>query len=597
MKEEGKKKDRKRIGSSISIKMTAIIVICILALSLSFALITSAFMDNILTDNAASHMTLFCEDQGSDINDELKSVESEVQSLSTWSESRIKSIYEIKEDRERRREVLRDAEDLMHFAADGNRFVKNIYMHYTLDITGSTESIESVYLSRDSEGILKNVEYPQSYIESDPVAQYWYYDPIDSGAPMWTEPYYDEEVDDYIISYVTPVIVDDRPVMIIGIDISFSTLIDYVSSIKYHDTGYMYLKARDGSVHYHPSYLAGEDVHGDEQDNAFDEDGLLSQPNSEGRIIRYEYRGGDRTMVFMTLRNGMKLVLCDSYEEIFSDRILAVRVMAVIAVILAVIFVTIMFILTSRVVIKPITRLSQATARIGEGDYDITLPRESDDEIGDLTRSFNIAISNIRQRAEDIRSHVEMQEEKIRRDEEVIQRKDSDLTEMKSIAYSDALTGVKNKAAYDETISFINGQIKKGTASFAVVMCDLNYLKMINDKKGHHAGDKALIGAAKLLCGVFPMSAVFRIGGDEFVILPYGAEYDNLSEMLEKLGRLIDKEISSTDIVTDRLSIAFGSAVYDPDKDKSFEDVFERADSAMYENKHMMHKKDGYSER
>ena len=395
---------------------------------------------------------------------------------------------------------------------------------------------------------------------------------------------------------MSPVFIDETPVAVIGIDVSFSRVIEYVNDIKYHDTGYMYLKAGDGSVHYHPAYLKGEDIHGDEQDMVLD-DGELDSSYSDGDIIQYEFRGSDRVMVFMTLRNGMKLVLCDSFDEIFYDRTLILRIMAITSLVLALIFVIIIFLLTSKVIIKPIRILSDATNSIGEGDYNINLPKMSDDEIGDLTRDFNIAILNIRQRSEDIMSHVEKQEKKIKKDEESLRRRDKDLREMKNIAYSDALTGVKNKTAFDDTRTFIDGQIDRGTASFSVVMCDLNYLKLINDERGHQAGDEILKRTAKLLCNVFPLSTVFRIGGDEFVVLPYGMEYEKLDIMLENLDTVIQSEYELHDELTDRVSLAIGSAVYDPEVDKSFKDVFERADKAMYKNKHDIHVKDGIAAR
>jgi hypothetical protein len=69
-------------------------------------------------------------------------------------------------------------------------------------------------------------------------------------------------------------------------------------------------------VHYHPSFLKHEDVHGDEADEVLDGEEEMRKSESSS-IIHYLFHGNDRVMVFMTLRNGMKLVLCDGYHEIF----------------------------------------------------------------------------------------------------------------------------------------------------------------------------------------------------------------------------------------------------------------------------------------
>jgi diguanylate cyclase (GGDEF)-like protein len=166
---------------------------------------------------------------------------------------------------------------------------------------------------------------------------------------------------------------------------------------------------------------------------------------------------------------------------------------------------------------------------------------------------------------------------------------------MRNLAYVDSLTGVKNKHAYEDTASIIDEQIKAGTAEFAVIMCDLNYLKLINDTRGHQAGDAALKKAARILCNAFPMSTVFRIGGDEFVVIPSVLEYARFDEKIDALKAILRKQKETTEDILDRTSFAFGSAVFERESDHSFKDVFERADQNMYEEKKKIHAADGIS--
>ena len=149
--------------------------------------------------------------------------------------------------------------------------------------------------------------------------------------------------------------------------------------------------------------------------------------------------------------------------------------------------------------------------------------------------------------------------------------------------------------AYEDTTEYIDEQIRNGTAEFAVIMCDLNYLKHINDNLGHKAGDEAIRKAAGILCKAFPMSTVFRIGGDEFVVIPSILEYARLDEHLDSLKIMLKEERNSSDNFLERISLAFGCAVYDSDKDRSYKEVFERADKIMYEEKKKIHENDGVS--
>ena len=95
----------------------------------------------------------------------------------------------------------------------------------------------------------------------------------------------------------------------------------------------------------------------------------------------------------------------------------------------------------------------------------------------------------------------------------------------------------------------------------------------------------------------FPMSSVFRIGGDEFVVLPSGIEYARLEDHLENLRLMLEEERDSSDKLEQRVSISVGCAVFDREKDKSYQEVFDRADGLMYEGKQKIHARDGIAGR
>ena len=160
-----------------------------------------------------------------------------------------------------------------------------------------------------------------------------------------------------------------------------------------------------------------------------------------------------------------------------------------------------------------------------------------------------------------------------------------EVVEMNTIAYRDALTHVQNRASYDEAARYLEEEIaKKGESEFAVVMADLNGLKAVNDQHGHDKGNEYLVGTCTILCELFPRSPVFRIGGDEFVILLRGREYDERDALLKTARETFAKTAANMDSEPwHRYSAAIGMAVYE--KGDTFEAVFERADHEMYEAK------------
>ena len=149
--------------------------------------------------------------------------------------------------------------------------------------------------------------------------------------------------------------------------------------------------------------------------------------------------------------------------------------------------------------------------------------------------------------------------------------------EMKTLADIDAMTGVNNKRAYFEIEERLNQEIKQHQAQFSITMIDLNDLKVTNDTLGHEKGDELILSLVNIINKVFLKSHVYRIGGDEFVILSEG-------EDLKNIDSLKDKFIKSSKNV----SASIGVAIYDQSKDNNVEDTFKRADQSMYQMKKQM---------
>ncbi len=156
------------------------------------------------------------------------------------------------------------------------------------------------------------------------------------------------------------------------------------------------------------------------------------------------------------------------------------------------------------------------------------------------------------------------------------------LLETEDRAIRDALTGVKNKRAYVDEEEHLNIQIQSGAIlEFAIIVCDLNGLKHINDTLGHKAGDEYIKEGCQIICEIFSRSPVLRVGGDEFVVVAQGKDYESLDNRLEKINKANKKNKKAG-----KVTIAFGASRFD--KDKFVSDVFQRADSAMYKNKKVM---------
>ena len=213
---------------------------------------------------------------------------------------------------------------------------------------------------------------------------------------------------------------------------------------------------------------------------------------------------------------------------------------------------------------RPLSELTAAAAAFDAGDYNVELKYDTNDEIGILTHAFM-----------QMRDHIVSQ-----------------IGSLNTIAYKDALTSVRNKSAMDDYMAQLDTQIESCTDEerphFAICMLDCNNLKEINDTYGHDKGDLYLKASCRLICEVFRHSAVFRAGGDEFVAVMHNTDY----EARDEVCRTFDARAAETDrdgaAPWERISIARGLAVYDPQTDTCAADVLKRADAEMYEyKKHM----------
>jgi diguanylate cyclase (GGDEF)-like protein len=106
----------------------------------------------------------------------------------------------------------------------------------------------------------------------------------------------------------------------------------------------------------------------------------------------------------------------------------------------------------------------------------------------------------------------------------------------------------------------------------------VNGLKQVNDTLGHQAGDRFIKEACKIICDIFKRSPVFRIGGDEFVVIAKGDDYMNMDHLLDQVELMNRRNEPHGGIV-----IAAGMARSEGSKD--IQSIVKRADEKMYENK------------
>ena len=145
---------------------------------------------------------------------------------------------------------------------------------------------------------------------------------------------------------------------------------------------------------------------------------------------------------------------------------------------------------------------------------------------------------------------------------------------LENLSTFDQLTGLKNRYALTQVVETLDKETDP--QPYGIINLDLNGLKVVNDKEGHVAGDELLIKTAEFLRSEFRDDDLYRIGGDEFIVLILGISEEIFNRRVESLREMISEKEGE-------ISIAFGT--FWNDGSISTYEAFLTADHSMYADK------------
>lgn len=152
------------------------------------------------------------------------------------------------------------------------------------------------------------------------------------------------------------------------------------------------------------------------------------------------------------------------------------------------------------------------------------------------------------------------------------------MRELQYVNSHDTLTGLMNFYAYRAMLVEYNPDKKKKDVT--AIFADINGLKYTNDTQGHTAGNKLICKFAEILLGIFLKEYIFRISGDEFVVLLFDLEEPLVTEFCDRLKQAIAAE---------KIPIA-SVGIWSEERVSNIENVVSKAEEKMYEEKEAFHK-------
>ncbi len=177
-------------------------------------------------------------------------------------------------------------------------------------------------------------------------------------------------------------------------------------------------------------------------------------------------------------------------------------------------------------------------------------------------------------------------EEKIEERTRSLQKANEKLEQM---TMTDPLTKIANRRHFEEYVENIWELALRTNTKIALVMCDIDFFKKVNDTYGHIAGDEVLKNVAHTIASSLKRFSdlAARYGGEEFVIVLYDTDIEGAWELCEEIAEQLKnpKNFNVNGIEIAPFTMSFGVSSVVPTKDHSYKDLLEFADEALYRAK------------
>lgn len=172
-----------------------------------------------------------------------------------------------------------------------------------------------------------------------------------------------------------------------------------------------------------------------------------------------------------------------------------------------------------------------------------------------------------------------------------------DITDKKSIekiSITDTLTGVLNRRSLEETLDRVTRLAQRNKEALSIAMLDVDYFKLYNDNYGHAAGDKVLVNISAVFSTMLarPNDYIFRVGGEEFIIIFNGRTAEASKQYLDKIRQTVNNlgiahEYSKVDSC---ITVSIGGIFFDGKSAIDSQIVLSDADVNLYRAKETRNK-------
>lgn len=376
---------------TITKKICIMAAACTAAATLAVGTIGNLSANRAFTESNSKIMVTAESGISSDINSYLSKIEQSVDTLAEVAMINLDDFGTFKTSDAYVSDYTDDIEPLLLSAAENTDGAICAYIRYNPDFTDPTSGLFFMRNSADEDFQSLTPTDFSTFDKNDLAHVGWYYTPVNNGKPTWMNPYLNENINIYMISYVVPLFYDNVNVGIIGMDIDFTMVQNIAESSNTYQTEKAVITNSDNNVMYGRDMEFGTSI-----SDYFSERLVKSLAEaSTDTPVSCALNGTDQRAVFSTLDNGMKLIYTVESAELQEQSIHIVLVMLA-AALFDIAVATAVAILVSVRMTRSLRHINQAAQKVAAGELDVVVKAETRDDIGVLAKSLGQTTDQLR---------------------------------------------------------------------------------------------------------------------------------------------------------------------------------------------------------
>ena len=377
---------------TITKKISIMAAACTALASIAVGALGVYSSNNALTENSRKIMVATERSISADIDAYLGKIEQSVNTLADVAMSNLDDFNAFQTSDSYVTEFSEKIDQLLLSSAENTDGAITSYIRYNPDFTDPVSGIFYMRNGADEEFQTVAPTDFTIYDKTDLTHVGWYYIPVNNGVPTWMNPYLNENIGIYMISYVVPLFRDGVNVGIIGMDIDFTMIQNIAESSEAYQTGMPIIVDSSNNVMY------GKDIKfGTNLADMGGFDGLIASMSEESTnsVISCQLGGTARSAVFSTLDNGMRFIFTAEVSEL-SQQTVHMSLVMLIAVVFDVGVAVAVAILVSVRMTRSLKTLNEAAQKVAAGELDVTVNATSKDDIGVLAQSLGSTVAQLK---------------------------------------------------------------------------------------------------------------------------------------------------------------------------------------------------------